>query len=115
MRRFGIVLSVCIICVAFNNLYIYALDFDSQQEVTKIEIYQSAQFQSEKDLIDRYETTNENEIELILHYINSFKVIDKAGAPSDTKIIRINVINNDLTSRDYMIYPQVLQSVNDKK
>lgn len=115
MKMLRIMPIICIICVIFNNLCIYATEFDSRSDTTKIKIYQSVQFQNEKDLIDSYETTNKNEIELLLHYINSFELSGNSGVPNDVKYVYITVTQSDLVSQSYAVYPIVLYSSNDKK
>lgn len=105
MKRYigAIMLIAIMMCM---NLNVYA-----NVEINEIDVSYSSNDFSINDLYDNYTTTNENEIKMITHFLETLKSNQGGGPPSDVRYLNVMLNYTDGSTEYYQVYPEIVQDI----
>lgn len=108
MKR-HILTTVIVMIMLFQSTNIYACT-----NIKKIDISYSSPNFDIKDLYGSYTATNENEIQVLSHFLKTLEASPIGGGPpSDSRNINITIGYDDNTRYSYQVYPTVMQGFNE--
>ncbi len=108
-RNISIIIFIFIIVLLCQSINTYAY-----ADIEKIDIsYNSPDFNI-KDIYGNYTATNENEIQMLSHFLKTLEASPiEGGPPSDSRNISITIGYDDNTQYSYQVYPTIMQGFNE--
>ena len=104
-RNISIIIFIIVLLCQSINIYAYV-----DANIEKIDIsYNSPDFNI-KDIYGNYTATNENEIQMLSHFLKTLEASPiEGGPPSDSRNINITIDYDDNTQYSYQVYPTIMQ------
>lgn len=92
---------------------VYAQSYSVWDDVEEVSVAYSSPNLNERDIYSGYTTTNENEVNMITHFLESLAQSEGGGVPSDSKQLRITLKYNGGNSKRVDIYQTTLNIIED--